>query len=130
MIRLAVPALLLVAGCAASSQVETAREARQAAKLDRWLAGLTSGEPRRCIQRGDVTEIETAQDTILYIAGKGRMWRNTVVGSCPGLARGDIVVSSNPAGRYCDGDLVQTRSRTGGAITGSCSLGAFTPYTK
>lgn len=130
MIRLTVPALLLLAGCAASNAAGDGSDARERAKLDKAVAGLTPGEALRCIRHDQVTQIRTFPGTILYVAGRGRMWRNDVVGSCPGLRRGDIVVSRTFNSQYCDGDLIQTRAPMGGFVSGSCSLGSFTPYTR
>lgn len=130
MIRVAVPLLLLLmAGCATTAGTEQSN-ARDQARLERTLAGLTPGEPLRCIRRDQFNEMRTFDGTILYVAGRGRIWRNQVVGNCAGLRRGDIVVSKTFGGQYCDGDIIQTRSPTGGFLSGSCSLGKFTPYTR
>jgi hypothetical protein len=133
MIRFAVPAILLVAACAAtaaaSGQSGAGRtDARQQARFERTLAGLTPGTPLRCLRRDQFNEIRSFDGTILYVAGRNRVYRNNVVGTCPGLRRDDIVVVKTFGGRYCSGDIVQTRARTGGMLTGSCSLGEFTPY--
>lgn len=129
MIRVVVPVLLLLAGCATTAGTEQS-DARDRARLDKTLAGLTPGESLRCIRRDQFNEIRTFNGTILYVAGRDRMWRNDVVGNCAGLRRGDIVVSKTFGSQYCDGDIVQTRSPQGGFMTGSCSLGKFTPYTR
>lgn len=127
MIRVAVPAILLLAGCTTTTEQS---DARDQARLEKALAGLTPGEPVRCIHRDRFTEIRPFQGTILYVAGRNRMWRNDVVGNCAGLRRGDIIVSKTFGSQYCDGDIIQTRSPTGGFLSGSCSLGKFTPYTR
>ncbi|AQR74234.1 hypothetical protein [Sphingomonas sp. LM7] len=129
MIRLAVPMLLLLAACTTTAATEQS-DTRDQARLDKALAGLNAGEPLRCIRHDQVTQIRTFKGTILYVAGRGRMWRNDVVGDCPGLRRGDIVVSKGFDSRYCERDLIQTRAPMGGFISGSCSLGKFTPYTR
>ena len=130
MIRVAIPILpLLLAGCATTADTEQA-DARERARLERALAGLTPGEPVRCLQRHQFSEIRTFDGTILYVAGRNRLWRNDVVGGCPGLRRGDIVVTRSFGSQICDRDIIQTRARTGGFMSGSCSLGRFTPYTR
>ncbi len=129
MIRLAVPAILLLAGLTAADAAQH-RPDPAMAKIEKQLRGLKAGEPMRCLRRDKANEILTADGVILYIAGKGRVWRNDVVGHCNGLARGDVVVTRSISGQLCDGDIVQTRAPTGGMFTGSCSLGKFTPYTK
>jgi hypothetical protein len=129
MMRLAMPAFLLLAACTTTAATEQS-DARDRARMTRALAGLVPGEPLRCIRRDQFNEIRTFDGTILYVAGRGRMWRNDVVGHCEGLRRGDIVVSKTFGGQYCDGDIIQTRSPMGGVLSGSCSLGKFTPYTR
>lgn len=129
MIRVAAPAILLLAGLTAADAAQH-RPDPAMAKIEKQLRGLKAGEPLRCLRRDQANQIMTADDVILYIAGRGRVWRNDVVGHCNGLARGDIVVTRSITGQLCDGDIVQTRAPTGGMITGSCSLGKFTPYTK
>lgn len=128
MIRVAVPALLvLLAGCTTTAEQS---DARDRARLEKALAGLTPGEPMRCLRHEQVNQIRTFDGTILYVAGRNRLWRNDVVGNCAGLRRGDIVVSKTFGSQYCEGDIIQTRSPTGGFLSGSCSLGRFTPYTR
>jgi hypothetical protein len=129
MIRVAVPAFLLVAACATTAATERS-DARERARLEKALVGLSAGAPQRCIRRDQYNEIRTFEGTILYVAGRGRMWRNDVVGNCPGLRRGDTLVSKTFGSQYCDGDLIETRAPTGGFLSGSCSLGKFTPYTR
>ncbi|HEX8301509.1 hypothetical protein [Sphingomonas sp.] len=129
MIRLAVSAALLLIAGGATAQNRPGPNSQ--ARLDMKLAGWTAGPPQKCVRRTQVNEIRSYEKTILYMAGRKRAYRNDVVGNCPGLARGDIVVVQTLRGdRYCDGDFVQTRAPSGGMITGSCSLGAFVPYTR
>ncbi|MBB5711888.1 hypothetical protein [Sphingomonas xinjiangensis] len=133
MIRLAVPAALLLTLGATSAGTQTRAPDRATARVEKTLAGLTPGAPQRCLRRDRVTELRTAPNVILYVAGRDRVWRNDVVGEgcARGLARGDIVVSRNlVSGEYCSGDLIHMRVRTGGTLTGTCSLGQFVPYTR
>lgn len=128
MIRLILPAFLLLATGAAAAPGQQSVAERQQARLDKALNGLTPGEPTRCIQSYQFNSIETFEDTILYKAGRNRLYRNTTNGSCAGLRRGDLVVTRTFNGQYCAGDIVETRSRTGGFISGICALGEFVPY--
>ncbi|WP_158298978.1 hypothetical protein [Sphingomonas psychrotolerans] len=129
MMRLVLPALLLLGACTTTAATEQS-DARDHARLEKALAGLSAGEPLRCIRRDQFNEIRTFEGTILYVAGRGRIWRNDVTGNCPGLRRGDIVVSKTFGSQYCDGDIIETRAATGGFLSGSCSLSKFTPYTR
>jgi len=129
MIRLAVPAALLLVGLTAADAAQY-RPDPAMAKIEKQLRGLNPGAPLRCLRRDQTNQILTAEGVILYVAGRNRAYRNDVVGHCNGLARGDVVVTNSPRRELCDGDLVQTRAPTGGMFTGSCSLGKFTPFTK
>ena len=124
---------LALAGCTASSEFGSARQAEASATLARELDGRVAGAPVNCIGNSASTRpMIIDSHTILYRDG-GRVYRNDVVGEgcARGLARGDIVVSQSLVGdAYCQGDLIHMRARTGGMLTGSCSLGSFTPYTR
>lgn len=129
MIRIALPILLLGGACATTASVP--RPDAAAARVERTLAGLSAGTPKRCLRHDAYNEMRTAKGVIVFVAGKNRVWRNDVVGQgCRGLERGDVVVTQSFGSELCDGDLVQTRATTGGMLSGSCSLGTFTPYTK
>ena len=133
MIRVALSGVLLLTAFSTTAATQSRAPDRATARVEKTLAGLTPGTPQRCLRRDRVTELRTASNVILYMAGRDRVWRNDVVGEgcARGLARGDIIVSQSlVGGEYCQGDLVHTRVRTGGTLSGSCSLGAFTPYTR
>lgn len=132
MIRAAITAVALAAALAAGgSTAQTTAEARDQARLAKTLEGLTAGEAKSCIDRHMVSYIRTFEDTIVYVQGRNKKWRNDTVGGCSGLKHDDIIVSRNMIGsQYCAGDIIETRSRSGGFVTGACSLGKFVPYTK
>ena len=131
MIRFALSALALTGLCAtATSATEQNGDRSQQAKLERALKGLQPGAPQRCVSRDRVSELRGFDGEILFVAGRGKLWRNATVGSCRGLARGDLIVTRSLGRDYCTGDLVETRARPGGMLTGSCALGDFVPYTK
>ena len=124
MFRFALPvAALLVIGAAPSGS------SNHQAELDRALAGFTAGEEVACVRPADVSQMRTFPDTILYDKGRNTIWRNTPTQGCS-LGKGDIVVSINPKGRFCAGDVIQTRRPVGGTITGSCALNKFVTYTR
>jgi hypothetical protein len=97
--------------------------------LARTLSGLKRGAPVQCIRRDQFSNLEPHAGTILYTAGRNRFFRNDVTPGCPGLARGEAIVVRTFNGRYCAGDIIQTRG-SGGMLTGSCKLGTFVPYAK
>jgi hypothetical protein len=130
MFRVAVTAALLAATASTAQSGREKAAARQEAKLAKSLAGLTPGTAERCIDPRRVTYTENYPDTILYVAGRGKLWRTDTVGTCAGLKHDDIVVARRTSGHICEGDIIETRARTGGFFTGSCSLGKLVPYTK
>jgi hypothetical protein len=101
----------------------------QQAKLAKALEGLTPGKPTHCIDPDLVNYTRNFDDTILYVRGRDRLWRTTTNG-CSGLKNDDIVVSRRTMSQICSGDIIETHSRSGGFLTGACSLGEFVPYTK
>ena len=56
------------------------------------------------------------------------IYRNDLIGSCSGLARGDTMIIKTWGSQYCRGDMVTSADLTTGMVTGSCALGDFTPY--
>ena len=129
MIRLAVP-LLLLATAATGFASEQRRPQTDEAKIAKALQGLTPGKPQRCLRGDRVSETRGFEGEILFVEGRNKVWRNKTRGSCSGLRRDDIPVFKTFGRDYCSGDMVQTRSRTGGMFTSACSLGDFVPYTK
>lgn len=129
MIRFATP-LLVLAACAANTAVPQKGANSDEARIARRLAGLSPGAPEDCLPFQRTSEMQGYANTILYIGGRNKVWRNDLVGSCPGLSRGDLPVITSVSGRACRGDTVQTRARIGGMWTGSCALGRFVPYGK
>jgi hypothetical protein len=129
MIRFALPILILGA-CAANAAMPQKTSSRDDAAIARTLAGLTPGTPQNCIDSNRVGETRGYPKTILYVGGKNKVWRNDTVGSCDGLARGDLLVVRSVSGRICSGDQASTRARLGGMLTSSCALGKFVPYTR
>jgi hypothetical protein len=129
MFRTAVPAALLLAGLTAADAAQQKLDPATV-RVEKRLSGLTPGESRNCLRRDRFSEMVTADGVILYVGGRTKVWRNDVSGHCNGLSRGDIVVTKSLNGDLCEGDVVQTRATIGGMLTGSCTLGKFTPYTK
>lgn len=129
MIRFALPILILGA-CAANTAMPQRTANSDAAKIAKALEGMTPGKPQDCIDRDRVGETRGFRDTILYVGGKNKIWRNDTIGSCSGLAHDDLLVTRSMGGRLCRGDQASTHARMGGMLTSSCALGSFVPYTR
>lgn len=131
MIRYAIPALILLSGCAAGNDAAPTLSAREQTELDQALAGMTPGEPVHCINRNQVRELRKFRNTLLYVVSDNRVYRNNTTSGCSGLSNDDIVVSrSSDGSSYCRGDLIHTVAQSGGMMTGACALGDFIPYTR
>lgn len=121
-------ASLLLAGCAGGSEPPRLTE-RQAARLEGALAGKVAGDPVSCIPRHPQASLTAISGSVLLYRVNGRLvYRNDLVGSCPGLARGDTLVVRPFGSQYCRGDLARSADLTNGMVTGACALGSFTPY--
>ena len=121
--------LLLATAC---TQVEGSSNysERQAQKLAEALEGMQPGETRRCIDKVRVNRVDSAAGKFLFVQGRNKVAVTDATG-CPGAARGDLLVfETTVSGSYCSGDIVHTRSRTGGMLTGTCALRDFTEYTR
>ncbi|MFK4792423.1 hypothetical protein [Sphingobium sp. ZW T5_29] len=120
------PAML--AGCAGSMERPQLTE-RQAARLEKALEGKVPGEPVSCIPIRPQTNMTAISGSVLLYRVSGRLiYRNDLIGSCPGLARGDTLVVRPVGSQYCRGDIARSADLAVGMVTGSCALGSFTPY--
>jgi hypothetical protein len=131
MLRFALPALALLAGCsmtAEEAQRQAAADARNQAKLDKRLAGYVADRPQNCIQPNRSTNTEIFGDTIVYRDVGNRLYVNKTNGGCFGLKRQDIIITRSFTGQLCQGDIVRTADRATGFPTGSCAFGEFVPY--
>lgn len=130
MMRIAVTTALLAAALATTGSTAQTGGKHPAKGPEIELGGLTPGKSISCIEPSNVSYIRGFENTIVYVAGRNKAWRNDTRGTCAGLKHDDIIVTRSLNGHYCAGDIVETRSRNGGMFTGACSLGEFVPYTK
>lgn len=130
---IALPALALVAGCAATppSPAQLRAQARDAAQLDEALAGFTPGKPVNCVENRDLRGPEAYGDTtLLFRASRKLIWRTETRGSCNDVKRGDALITRQYTSRLCKGDVARTADLHSGFQTGTCIIGEFVPYRK
>lgn len=121
---------LLLAGCAGTYQPEP-MTAKQASRLEKALAGLTPGDKVSCINRSASSSLTVISGNVLLYRQNGRLiYRNDLIGSCPGLSRGDTLITQSFGSQLCRGDIARSADLTVGISTGACALGDFTPYRK
>lgn len=126
----------MLAGCAPAGSAEPGAAAltpKQAAILDKQLAGKVAGEPVNCLNSNsrNYQTIRVSDDILLYRASGNLVYRNTLRGSCPGLARdNDVMVIRSYGTGTCKGDFFHLADRTSGIRGPTCVFGEFVPYRK
>lgn len=100
-----------------------------ASAADDPLAGRVAGPPVDCIPLGQgVSPQIVDQQTILYRQSGRRIWRTGPIGACPAL-RPDVTLIVEPfSGELCRNDRFRVLEPGAFIASGSCRLGAFTPY--
>lgn len=119
---------LLLGACAGSYEPPRLTE-KQTAELEKALAGKVAGEKQNCIPMRPQSSFRAISgNVVLYRMSGSLIYRNDLLGSCPGLTRGDTLILRTIGSQYCRGDIVSSADLTTGMRTGSCALGDFTPY--
>jgi hypothetical protein len=127
---------LALAGCAPAGSVEPTAAAltpKQSALLDKQLGGKIAGEPVSCLNSNarSYQTVRVSDDILLYRASGKLVYRNTLSGSCPGLARdNDIMVVRTFGSSTCKGDFFHLVDRNSGMRGPTCVFGEFVPYRK
>lgn len=119
---------LLLAGCT-GSYTPTPLTDKQAATLDKALAGKVAGEKVSCISRAPQTNLTViSNNVLLYRVSKRLIYKNELIGSCNGLTYGDTMIVRSFGSQLCRGDFTTSANLVTGMTTGSCALGDFVPY--
>ena len=101
---------------------------RDAANVDKALAGKVPGAPRNCLSRFESDRMSVHDGLLLFRVNRNLVYRNDVNG-CPNLREDDIIQTSlYGSSQLCRGDIFQIIDRTGGFTRGACSLGDFVPF--
>lgn len=130
-----IAALALLGACTATP-AETARATAvaqgDADRLAKALKGFVPGRKSSCVPSIRSARTEVYGPTLLVrdSVGSSPIYIADTGGGCERAARGDIIVTVRSFGQMCSGDIIQTRDRTQGFFTGSCSPGEFTEYRK
>jgi hypothetical protein len=127
---LALAALSLAAGCAASADSEANMRADTDVQLTRELANYRQvGEPVSCVNLRNVQGNHSAGEGAIIFQGVGnRLWVNRPPSGCPALQTDRTLITRTPSTQLCRGDIVRVTDLTSGFDYGSCGLGNFTPY--
>ena len=95
------------------------------------LAGRVAGTPVDCVEKSRLDGPQVIdQKTLIYHESGRRIWRNDLIGTCPGLQPTDTLIIDIYGGQLCRND--HFRALTPGLTIPSpyCRLGKFTPYDK
>ena len=95
------------------------------------LAGRIEGKPVDCVDKSRLEGPQIIDDkTLIYHESGSRLWRNNLIGACPGLKPMDTLIVDIYGTSLCRND--RFRAVTPGlSIPGPyCRLGKFTPYDK
>ena len=99
--------------------------------LSEVLAGRIAGTPVDCVEQSRLDGPQIIDEkTLVYHESGRRLWRNDLIGVCPGLQPRDTLIVDVFGSQLCRND--RFRALTPGlTIPGPyCRLGKFTPYDK
>jgi hypothetical protein len=114
---------MLIAGCATSPEQMAERDAAQAAMVP---AAAPIGEPVNCVQTNLIRQTRVHNDSVIdFELTNGRVYRNTLPQSCPGLGFEERFAYKTSINQLCSVDTI-TVLRSGGSGP-TCGLGAFQP---
>lgn len=126
---LALLPLLLLASCGAAVADSPTRSSRADNELTRLLSGKVAGQTRSCISQRDATDQRNIDErTIIFRAGRDRLYRNDIPGGCPRLDNRSTIIRASPTSTICSGEIFEVRDSGTGFTYGSCTFGEFTEY--
>lgn len=113
--------MLLGTGCTTSPEQAARRDAAQAALVP---AATPVGEPVSCVQTSRIRQTEIHGDGVIdFRMVDGRVFRNTLPQSCPGLGFEDRFGYRTSIGELCSVDTITVLRQN---IPGpTCGLGQF-----
>jgi hypothetical protein len=121
-------AFMLLAACTGSYEARPLTD-KQAAKLEKALAGKVAGEKMSCINREPQTNLTViSNEVLLYRVSRKLVYKNELIGSCSGLTYGDTLITRSFGSQMCRGDMATTANLQNGITSGACALGDFIPY--
>lgn len=95
------------------------------------LAGRVAGRPVDCVEKSRLDGPQIIDEkTLIYRESGRRVWRNDLIGRCPGLSPMDTLIVDIYGSQLCRNDHFRALE-PGMRIPGPyCRLGPFTPYDK
>lgn len=133
MYRVILPVILMAGAATAAAPVEppmAPMSAKDAAGLERDLAGLTPGKPQECIRHLDARSSRLYGSTVLFKVSSGLVYRNNTRGGCTNSGMQTALQTETSGSQLCAGQPARAFDPVAGVLTGTCTLGAFVPYRK
>lgn len=124
---------VLLSSCAAGppSEAQLRAAATEKARLEKRLAGLTPGKPKRCIPLRNASSPESfGENTLVFSAGRKRVYVTETRGSCDDVGRFNALITHPFGSELCRGDIARSADLVNGFSGGSCVIGEFVPYTR
>ena len=122
---------LLAGGVTAASPAKEDRAAKEAAALEKAIAGKVAGKPQGCISLSRARSSQIiGENAIIYRVSSNAIFVNKPVGGCSGLRKDKTLITRTPGDRLCSGDIARVVDLSLGFEGAACVLGEFTPYTK
>lgn len=115
----------------AASPAQEERAAKEAAALEKAIAGKVAGKPQGCISLSRARSSQIiGENAIIYRVSNNAIFVNKPVGGCSGLRKDKTLITRTPGDRLCSGDIARVVDLPLGFEGAACVLGEFTPYTK
>jgi len=124
-------AILTLAGCTASAEMQASQQAEAQKDLAQALGDRVPGTPRDCISTSDSDSPQIIDDhTILYKPVGRTVWRNDLGASCPGLRPYTTLIVEVHGSQLCRNDRFRVLEPGTSIPSAFCVFGKFTPYEK
>ncbi|UVO55791.1 hypothetical protein M0209_00035 [Sphingomonas sp. SUN039] len=86
------------------------------------------GKPVSCVRTTDVRSTSVHGDSVIdFHMNGGKVYRNTLPMSCPGLGFEERFLHKSSIGEYCSVDIITVLQSPGLTPGVSCGLGKFQP---
>lgn len=124
-LSLVVPLAALAASCAPVDPA--ARAERDAARTP---AVTVLGKGENCINSDQIRATVVRSNTVIdFEMNNGKVYRNTLTSSCPGLDWDRAITYENSINQLCTPQIIYSLNNIGGVLQrgAGCSLGEFVP---
>lgn len=122
--------LPLLAAALAAAPAASADRSKNAEAVAGATQGRAAGSPVDCITLGRAYDFSNAGDHLIFKVNSRLTYVAPVAPGCDVSSPRKSIVFNTPTGRICRGDVARVVDPLGGAGGGSCTIGAFTPYTR